>query len=159
MVILGRGGAGKSMLARRLSEMTKLPVIELDKLFWRPGPTATAPDQWAARQQQLVQEDAWILDGDLGPYDHALDIRLQRADTIIVLDFSLLRCAWQAIRRGREHAEFWHWVWTYRRRSLPRLTQAIATHAPHTDLHLLRNPRAVRRFLARLSKDAQTHDR
>jgi adenylate kinase family enzyme len=152
VVILGRGGAGKSTLARRLGETTALPVIELDTLYWKSGLTETAPAEWGAAQRQLVQQDAWILDGDLGPYDHALDIRLQRADTIIVLDFSLPRCAWQALRRGRERADFWHWVWTYRRHSLPFLMQAITAHAPHAAVHLLRNPRMVRRFLARLSE-------
>lgn len=37
VVILGRGGAGKSTLAARLGEITGLPVIELDKSFWRAG--------------------------------------------------------------------------------------------------------------------------
>ncbi|WP_406315136.1 hypothetical protein OHA77_00185 [Streptosporangium sp. NBC_01639] len=158
VVILGRGGAGKSTLARRLGDVAKLPVIELDTLFWEPGLTATDPGRWAARQQELVQQDAWILDGDLGPYD-ALDVRLRRADTIIVLDFFFPRCAWRAIRRGRERADFWRWVWAYRRRSLPRVMRAIATHAPHADTHLLRDPRAVRHFLTRLSRDDQARNR
>jgi adenylate kinase family enzyme len=159
VVILGRGGAGKSTLARRLGEVTKLPVIELDALFWKPGPTPTAPGQWAARQQELVRQDAWILDGDLGPYDDALDVRLRAADTIVVLDFSFPRCAWRTIRRGRERADYWHWVWAYRRRSLPRVTRAITTHAPHAEIHLLRNPRAARRFIARIARDDQAHNR
>lgn len=149
MVILGRGGAGKSTLARRLGTATGLPVWELDTLFWAPGLTGTAPGRWAAIQRRLVERDEWILDGDLGPYDLALDARLRRADTIVLLDFSFPRRAWQAIRRGRERADFWRWVWSYRRRSLPSLTKAIAACAPHADLHRLRNPRAVRLFLAR----------
>jgi adenylate kinase family enzyme len=35
VVILGRGGAGKSRLTRQLGEITGLPVVELDKIFWR----------------------------------------------------------------------------------------------------------------------------
>ena len=35
VVILGRGGAGKSTLAVRLGAATGLPVVELDKHFWR----------------------------------------------------------------------------------------------------------------------------
>jgi adenylate kinase family enzyme len=46
VVILGRGGAGKSTLARRLGSLTDMPVIELDRLFWRPGLAATPRDQW-----------------------------------------------------------------------------------------------------------------
>jgi adenylate kinase family enzyme len=159
VVILGRGGAGKSTFARRLGDVTELPVIELDTLFWEPGLIAATPGRWAARQQELVRRDAWILDGDLGPYDTALDVRLRAADTVVVLDFSFPRCAWQAIRRGRERADFWRWVWAYRRRSLPRITQAITAHAPHADIHLLRGPRAIRRFLARPSGDDRPSNR
>jgi adenylate kinase family enzyme len=151
-VILGRGGAGKSTLARRLGEVKGLPVIELDTLFWDSDLSSTAPGLWAARQQELVQHNAWILDGDLGPYDEALDDRLRAADTIVVLDFSFPRCAWQALRRGRERADFWRWVWTYRRRSLPRVMRAIAKHAPHADIYHLRSPGMVRSFLARLAR-------
>ena len=46
MVILGRGGAGKSTLARRLGEVTGLPVVELDTLFWQAGLSAPALPGW-----------------------------------------------------------------------------------------------------------------
>jgi adenylate kinase family enzyme len=148
-VILGRGGAGKSVLARELGEATGLPVIELDALFWQPGPTATDPAQWAVRQRRLAERDAWIMDGDLGPYDDALGIRLRKADTVVVLDFGLPRCAWRTVRRGRERGDYWRWVWAYRRRSLPEVMKAINTDAPHAEVHMLRGPRMVRRFIAR----------
>ena len=44
-MILGPGAAGKSALAAWLGEITGLPVIELDKWFWRAGLAATSPDQ------------------------------------------------------------------------------------------------------------------
>ncbi|HET9364546.1 MAG TPA: adenylate kinase [Candidatus Angelobacter sp.] len=146
VVILGRGAAGKSTFARRLGEITKLPVIELDKLFWQPGLVPTSRDQWIAVQQRLVRQERWIMDGDLGPYD-AVATRLQAADTIIFLDFSLLRCAWCALRRSRERADFWRWLLAYRRKSRPILMDAIARHAPNAKLHILSGPKEVRRFL------------
>lgn len=81
-----------------------------------------------------------------GPYD-VLDVRLQAADTVVFLDFSLLRCTWRAIGRSRERADFWRWLFTYRRRSRPVLMQAIAVHAGDADIHVLPTPRAVRQFL------------
>ncbi|MEU8192675.1 hypothetical protein AB0C10_02705 [Microbispora amethystogenes] len=150
VVILGRGGSGKSTLAAHLGAITRIPVIELDKHFWRPGLEATPLDQWAGIQGELVQADAWIMDGDLGPYD-VLDVRLQAADTVILLDFSFWRCAWQAIRRSRERADLWLWVWAYRRRSRPLLLSAIATHAGDAKLHVIRNPPALRRFVAQVT--------
>lgn len=61
MVILGRGGAGKSALSRQLSDVTGIPAAELDALFWQPGPAPMDPSRWAACQQELVQRDRWIL--------------------------------------------------------------------------------------------------
>jgi adenylate kinase family enzyme len=144
VLIVGRGGAGKSILARQLGEVTGLPVVELDTQFWQPGLAAADPVRWAACQGELLRRDTWVLDGDLGPHDDALDVRLRAADTIIVLDFTFLRCAWRTIWRGRERADYWRWVWAYRRQSLPKMMQAIRQDAPHAKLYVLRGPRMVR---------------
>lgn len=148
VVILGRGGAGKSVLARQLSELTGIPAVELDGSFWRQGPVPVPEEEWLARHRDIIAGEQWIIDGDLGPYDVGLTSRLAAADTIILLDFGFARCAWRTLRRGREQAEYWRWVWSYRRRSLPRLRMAIAAHLPRAEVHVLRDPAMVRRFLA-----------
>ena len=147
VVIFGPGASGKSTLAVRLGEITGLSVIELDKVFWRPGLVPTPRDQWVKIQQMLVEENGWIMDGDLGPYD-AVEVRLRAADTLIFLDFSLVRCAWRALRRSRERTDFWLWLLRYHRQSRPFLMEAIANHAASATLHVLRNPEALRRFVA-----------
>ncbi len=76
-----------------------------------------------------------------------LDVRLAAADTVVLLDFPLLRCAWRAVRRSRERSDFWRWVVTYRRRWRPLIRTRIEAVAPTADLHVLRSPRAVRGFL------------
>jgi adenylate kinase family enzyme len=152
VVIVGPGAAGKSTLAGRLSKITGLPVVELDKLFWQPGLVPTPPDQWAAIERELADRQSWIMDGDLGPYDIS-GVRFQAADTVVFLDFSPIRCTWRAIRRSRERADFWLWVWTYRRRSRPLVRRLIAEHARNADLHVLSTPRAVRRFLAQVDQE------
>jgi uridine kinase len=149
VIVVGPGAAGKTTLAARLAEITGLPLIELDKLFWRPGLAATPPGEWAAIQRKLAARESWIMDGDLGPYD-VVDVRLQAADTVVFLDFAPLRCAWRAIRRSRERADFWRWLLTYRSRSRPALRRAVAAHAGHLDVYVLPTPRAVRRFVAKI---------
>ena len=142
VVIIGRGASGKSTLARRLGEITGLPVIEVDKIFWQPGLIATPREQWVVVQGKLVAGDRWIMDGDLGAYD-AVEARLRAADTIIFLDFSLVRCAWRAIRRSREGGDFWRWLLAYRYQSRPILKAAIASHAPNAVLHVFRSPKSL----------------
>jgi adenylate kinase family enzyme len=151
VVIIGRGASGKSALAVELAEITGLPVIELDKIFWQPGLVATPRDQWRAIQQELVERERWIMDGDLGPYD-VVDVRLRAADTVIFLDFSLVRCAWRAIRRSPERAGFWRWLFAYRRRSRPLLLKAVAAYAANADFHSFRSPRALKRFVERVAR-------
>ena len=151
VVVLGRGGAGKSALAARLGVLTGLPVIELDKHFWSRDLTPLPMDQWKALQRDLISAKRWILDGDLGPYD-APEVRLNSADTVVVLDFALWRCAWRAARRSRENFAFWRWLISYRRRSVPAVMAAIAVHARDAEIYLLRKPRDVRKFLARVNE-------
>jgi hypothetical protein len=101
-----------------------------------------------SRQPQPAYSRSWILDGDLGPYDEALGVRLRAADTIVILDFTFLRCAWRTLRRGHEETEYWDWVWAYRRRSLPDVMRTVSVEAPRAKLYVLRNPAMVRRLVA-----------
>ena len=150
VVVLGRGAAGKSTASARLGQITGLPVIELDQHFWRPGLAPLPPDEWTQLQHQLAARDRWIMDGDLGPYD-APAARLTRADTVLIFDFSLARCAWRAARRSRERADFWRWLLTWRYRHRNAVLDAVSTFAAGADVHILRTPRELRRFLATIS--------
>jgi hypothetical protein len=96
----------------------------------------------------------------LSHYDWALGVRLRAADTVVVLDFPFLRCAWRTLRRGREQAEYWRWVWSYRRRSLPAIMRAVNACAPGARIYVLRNPAMVRRFVdefRRQSREDSSH--
>ncbi|MFI5591076.1 DNA topology modulation protein FlaR [Amycolatopsis sp. NPDC051758] len=146
VLVLGCGGSGKSVFARRLGAVAGLPVVELDAVFWQPGPAGLSRADWVARQRELVAGPKWILDGDLGPYD-VLKVRLGVADTVVLLNLSPLRCVWRALRRGRERWDFWWWVLTYRRRHLPALRRVLAVS--DVDVVELRSPRAVETFLSR----------
>lgn len=147
VVIFGRGGAGKSTLAQRLGEMLDLPVVELDKVYWRldgrPTPTAV----WHVVQEKLVAGEKWILDGDLGPND-VVERRLQAADTIIVLDLPAYLCAWRVLRRSREGLDFWWWMARWRHSSVPTLRRSIEPHAAGAKVMWLHSATEVAELLA-----------
>jgi adenylate kinase family enzyme len=89
VLVIGISGAGKSTFARELARRTGLPLIHLDKEFWRPGWTTTPLPEWRAKVEALAARDAWIMDGNYGA---TLDLRLPRADAVIWFDYLRLRC-------------------------------------------------------------------
>lgn len=110
VIIIGAPGAGKSTLARVLQNTTKLPLIHLDLLFWKPGWVETPKVAWVALQQEIVQGEEWIIDGT---YLSTVDIRLGAANVVIFLDMARTLCIWRVIKR---HILYW-------RRSRPDLAK------------------------------------
>jgi adenylate kinase family enzyme len=97
VVVTGIAGAGKSTFSRALSAKTGLPVIHLDVHFWKPGWVEPSDDEWRETQRSLLTGDEWIVDGN---YPATLDLRLERADTVVVLDTPWWVCAGRALGRG-----------------------------------------------------------
>jgi adenylate kinase family enzyme len=131
VVILGPSGAGKTELAHRLSERTGIPVVHLDRIFWRAGWTPAPRDEARAELERVVAGDRWILDGD---FRDAGDRRFERADTVIFLDLPRWLCLWRVLwrrvrDRGKERPDLpapeafdWsllRWIWSYRRNERP----------------------------------------
>ena len=56
VLILGSPGSGKSTLAMRLGTLTGLPVVHLDRLYWRSGWVEPARDEWLPELQAALAE-------------------------------------------------------------------------------------------------------
>ena len=89
IMIIGSPGSGKSTFAKELSKITQLPLIHLDKEFWKDGWIETPRQEWVEKQKQLILGDEWIIDGN---YGGTMDIRLEKADTIICFKLSRRVC-------------------------------------------------------------------
>ena len=78
VAIFGNAGGGKSTLARKLAELTRLPLYSVDMLQYRPGGAAVPHDEYFTAHAQLLQRDEWILDGFgcVRPEEAALTHRL-----------------------------------------------------------------------------------
>lgn len=162
VAVVGSGGAGKTTFCRELGRRTGLPVIHLDQHYWRPHWTPTPTDQWRKTVAELAAGDRWIMDGN---YRSSLDLRLERADAVIILAFSRWRCLVGVLRRwwtNRGRAvqadgcperldwEFLRWVWRYPIDSRPLLDAALVRYADTARVVELASPAVARSFLREL---------
>ena len=162
ILIQGSAGAGKSTLAIELGALLGLPVIHLDTHFWQPGWREPARDHWKRRVATLIEQDAWIMDGN---YLGTISERLAAADTAIVLDVPRTRCIVRVIRRGfRDRGkprvdlpegcveqlpswQFIRWIWTFRRAELQPLLEQVRAGFGSTTVVLLRSNVEIRKYV------------
>ena len=97
IMIIGSCGSGKSTLSIELCQILNLPLIHLDKEYWKPGWIETPKDEWNEKVNNFVLNEDWIIDGN---YNDTLDIRFKRANTVIFLDYSRYICLYGIIKRA-----------------------------------------------------------
>jgi adenylate kinase family enzyme len=168
VVIIGPGGAGKSVLARRLGAAWDLPVQHLDAAFWGPGWRATPPELWREVVTGLAEGDRWVIEGG---YPEVLDVILARAELAVLLDLprrvTLPRLILRPVRlrdrgkgdlpRGMHHVVdrdnlSWAWHWADRNREAA-LAAVSSFGAAGGETAVLRSPAEVRAWL----KEARHH--
>lgn len=169
VIVTGLAGSGKSTFSLALAAKTGLPVIHLDLHFWKPGWVAPPDTEWRETQRGVLAGNAWIADGN---YHETLDLRLERAHTVVFLDLPWWLCAGRALMRGfrmpgelPEGCDYSAWmrlrdewrlavlIWRNRRSDPAREHEVISQHGQHVVLHVLRSTRMVRDFLHGLDAD------
>ena len=163
ILIIGCGGSGKSTLARALGEKTGLPVVHLDKLFWKPGWNESTREEIDQKIQAEMAKPRWIMDGN---YNRTMSERLRHCDTVIYLDFSRMACILGVIKRvlttyGRVRPdmgdgcperfdwEFLKWVWNYNRDKRDQNYRRLK-ETDKAEIIVLKNRTAVKKFLKSL---------
>lgn len=89
IMVIGSPGAGKSTFSRRLRDITGLPLYYLDMIWHKPDKTNISKDEFDARLSEIVLKDRWIIDGN---YQRTLAVRVERCDTVFLLDYPLEVC-------------------------------------------------------------------
>jgi adenylate kinase family enzyme len=164
IAIIGCGGSGKSSLARELGRRLDLPVIHLDRIFWKSGWVESVPEEFDPKVGAIAATDRWIIDGN---YSRTYHLRLPRADTIVWLDLPRHICLWRVMRRaflsfGRTRADmaqgcpervdptFLRWVWEFPTKHRPRLEERLAANAGNARILRLTCHREMVAFLEEL---------
>ena len=162
-MIIGCGGAGKSTLARQLGECLGLPVVHLDKLFWRPGWEHISREEFDRLHREALLKEKWIIDGN---FDRTMEERIRYCDTVIYLDFSRFACLLGVLKRifttygtvrpdmgegcpERIDWEFLKWVWNFNGEKRER-NYRLLNETDGIETIVLKNRCAVRKFLLQL---------
>jgi len=166
IAIIGVGGSGKSTLARQLGDILNIEVIHLDNLFWKSGWIETPLFEWIEIQEDLVQHEKWIIDGNFG---RTLDIRLPAADTVIFLDFPRILCLYRWLKRaafnfGTSRPDmaqgcnekldwnFVQWVWGFPKRGRLHVLRMLEIFGRECTVLHFRKPSELKKFLTRMNR-------
>lgn len=164
VIVIGSPGAEKGALARAIAERLKIPCIELERLYWRPGWQRPDADEWRAQVAQLVTREDWVIEGT---FPSTLDMRVARADWLVYVDapmpVCLLRKVKDMLRGSRDRqsevapgcpqrldTRILRFIWAFPTSMGPRINMIIARERRNRTIFILRSKRDQNDFLAKV---------
>ena len=163
IAVFGNAGGGKSTLARRLAELTRLPLFPLDLIQFKAGGAKVTHEDYLKAHSDLISRDAWIIDG-FGCVASAWD-RFAAADTLIYVDLPLSTHYWWVTKRliksafaapegwpenspmWRSTLTSWRVVGLCERHLAPKYRELVKQEARSKRVHHLRSAQQMRRFI------------
>lgn len=170
VIVAGTSGSGKTTFAAALSRQLDCPHIEVDRLFWRPGWTATPDEELFPLISAQVAGERWVFDGNYGRLNPVV---YPRATALLWLNYPFPLIFWRVFRRTvsrciRRAEVFpgcceslrlsfldrdsllWWVLTTHRRRTRKYRGIFDENRFPHMAKIELRNPQQARAFLESL---------
>ena len=169
VAVFGNAGGGKSTLARRLAEVTGLPLYPLDAIQFRAGGGEVPLEEYLKTHGELLGRDQWIIDG-YGTVASAWE-RFSVADTLVYIDLPVLthyRWVTKRLVKGLfvnpegwpENSPMWsstlqsyQVVWRCHRRLTPRYRRLVAEAASSKQVHHLKSPAQMKAFLQAVERE------
>ncbi len=164
VIIIGSPGSEKAELARVIAERLRLPCIELERLYWRPGWEKPDAQTWQTQVSELAAREAWVMSGT---FPSTLDIRVARADWLVWVDLPMPVCFVHKLRdmmrrNGEKRPEvapgcpqrfdmsLLRFIWTFPSVVLPRIAALVARERRNRTIFILRSKRERDDFLAKV---------
>ena len=163
ILIIGCSGSGKTTLACKLGDKLGIPVVHLDRLWWTGDWGNVSREEFDAKLASELEKPQWIIDGN---YSRTMEMRLEKCDTILYLDFNRWVCLWGMFKRvvsnyGRHRPDmggecrerfdpkFIKWIWNFNKANRERNYRWL-NEARQAQTYAFKNRRQVRAFLASL---------
>lgn len=170
IMVIGSPGSGKSTFSRKLSQIIARPLIHLDKEFWNNGWIETPRKEWIEKQKCLITGDEWIVDGN---YGGTMDIRLEKADTVICFKLSRTVCLMSYFKRvitninkvrsdmpegcpEKFDFEFMKYIWNFPKTSGRKNIEKIEKNK-EKQIIVFKNRREANQYIIKISKYMSCH--
>ncbi len=166
VAVFGNSGGGKSTLAKRLAELTQLPLHPLDLIEYRVGGEKVPHEDYLKAHAELLRQDEWIIDG-YGTTASAWE-RFARADTLVYLDLPVITHYWWVTKRllksvfvtpegwpegspmWRSTINCYRVIWICHRRLTPKYRKLVDEMASTKRVHHLKSGAEIEAFLEKV---------
>ena len=166
VAIFGNAGGGKSTLAKRLADLTQLPLYSLDMMLFRAGWGEISHEEVEKVCADLLRQDKWIIDCCT-----CADFAWQQADTLIYIDLPLITHYWWVTKRlikglfvtplgWPERSPLWRcsmnsyrYLLVFHRQEIPKYRQLVADAAASKRIHHLKSSAEMRAFLGSIKRE------
>jgi len=118
LAVVGTTGAGKTTLARSISQSLGIPHVELDGIYHQPGWQRLPEAEFRTRIIEEVGRPDWVIDGN---YSEVRDLVWAEADAVIFLDYPRKVIMRRVIRRSLGRAATRRRLWNGNRESFKNL--------------------------------------
>ena len=161
IIVIGSPGAGKSTFSRQLRDITDLPLYHLDMINHKPDRTTVTREEFDSRLDEILRTDKWIIDGN---YQRTIEMRLEKCDTVFLLDFPLDVClAGAASRVGKKREdmpwieneldeEFRQWIVDFPKEKLPEIYQMLDKYS-EKNVIIFKSRQETDEYLQKLEKE------
>ena len=159
IIVIGCPGSGKSTFSKALHKLTKIPLYHLDMLFWNADKTTVEKSVFLDRLFKITENGEWIIDGN---YGSTMELRMQKCDTVIFLDYPVDVCLdgikerkgkprsdmpW--IESDEDDREFVEFIKNYNSQSRPKVIELLKRYS-HKDIYIFSNRIQAEEFLNKI---------
>ncbi len=162
VIIVGCPGAGKSTFARKLNQITNLPLYHLDMLWHKPDRTNISKEKFDEELKKILKKDKWIMDGN---YQRTLEMRLKECDTAFLLDYPLEVClsgAQSRIGKKREDLpwleekfdeNFKNWILNFEKEKLPQIYDLLDKYKENKNIVIFKSREEADNYIKNIIKE------
>lgn len=159
IIVIGSPGSGKSSFSRGLRDALGIPLYYLDMVWHKPDGTNVPREEFDARLEEILKTGRWIIDGN---YQRTLETRLEKCDTVFLMDFPVEVCiAGAQSRIGKEREdlpwietefdkEFRQWIIDFPKESLPKIYEMLEKYREGREIVVFKSRAQADDFLKKL---------